>query len=327
MRARAGGLTEFEKLRGCLGCWNTRNCSARPLPRPSLSDHHPAPALHPALPTPAVDVPEAGDAEPLSRRQLVERRLARAGQLAALYEAELWGLLEELRLRHAQFVAEGRSLHKQASQQQQQQQQRQQQQQQQQGQERAGGRGGGAEPPAKQARRQAQQGSGEAAGAGEAFEGPGAGLRALWQQQQQQAAGGALQAAEGPQQHGQHQQGGAPPAQPRFEDLEALLLSGGAAGLPPVDEAALVEHRSRFVRHLELLGRLEQGALAATCRELDGLGGLAVLCGRAQRYVLRRPCASLGRASGSRGKVRRWGQLPWGDGRFGQCWRRPGVVS
>lgn len=400
-----------------------------------------------------MDVPEPSAEEPLTRRQLLQRRLARTEQLAALYETELWALLEELRLRHQQFTAQPeRSVWKQ-------------QQKQQQGEdvEMAEAAGAAAEPqqkPAvKQSKKQPQQQqqqqpqaakveAEEPAEAGpEAAADPGTGLRALWEEQQrrleeerraqqpqqeaaaqdvkqpqegagqqqqpQQKAGKkgdkAAAAADGKKQQkvstaaskaagkppkegkgdepknqqqqkeegkpGKKQQkggdkkapaaaagkqaadkGGKPaavlpkeaavaakeepkaagqggalaaaaqqqpaaqgkmapqppaelPAEPllpqlRFEDVEALVLSEAAASLAPVDEGALVAQRARFVQRLELLGRLEQGALAATCRELDAVGGLAVLCGHRARYVLRRPCVAIGRSSGSQGKVR-----------------------
>ncbi|PSC69736.1 UDP-galactose transporter 2 [Micractinium conductrix] len=315
----------------------------------------------------------AGGEPVLSRRQLLERRLARSRQLSQLYESELWGLLEELRLRHAQFAAlPGLSLWKEG------------------GTSGAGGeavaKGEAAEAEegeeraprptkrqkqklAKQARQGKQPAKAATAAAPAAAEAdkeqskeesgeqqqaadgaPGALLRALWERQQQTAQppaeqqqqpekqgkqAGKAAAAKGkpgkqakgsPKEQQQpagkaHRKSSAvaaepaaggpaeaappqpPPPLPRFEDVEQLLLSGDAAGLPPVNEAALVVARASFVRRLGLLGRLEQSALAATCRELDSLGGLALLCGRRRRYVLRRGVIALGRCTDSQGKV------------------------
>ena len=383
--------------------------------------------LHPPCCVHAEELPAAAGEEPLSRRQLLERRLAHTDQLAALYEGELWALAEELRLRHTQFVAQRgeQAVWK-------------------------GGEGGtpaGSEAQQQQrtyedtemadaddqpaAQQQQQAESAAKPSAGEESAAPGAALRALWQERQQvqQGAGDAAQQDEQeqgseqdvkqPQQGaGLQQAGGKPegkagkkgakaaaagdkaaakrggqaagkegsgkaakavgkqeaaqdkqqadaegaskqtakqtaakqasvkdapisdsagqqpaaagqpgqegaaaagapaepaapavqlpplPPQPRFEDIEALVLSGAAAGLPPVDEAALVEARARFVRRLDLLGRLEQSALSAAARQLDVLGGLALLCGRRCRYILRRSAVAIGRSSGSQGKVR-----------------------
>lgn len=335
----------------------------------------------------------AGGEPVLSRRQLLERRLARSRQLSQLYESELWGLLEELRLRHAQFAAlPGLSLWKEG------------------GTSGAGGeavaKGEAAEAEegeeraprptkrqkqklAKQARQGKQPAKAATAAAPAAAEAdkeqskeesgeqqqaadgaPGALLRALWERQQQTAQppaeqqqqpekqgkqAGKAAAAKGkpgkqakgsPKEQQQpagkaHRKSSAvaaepaaggpaeaappqpPPPLPRFEDVEQLLLSGDAAGLPPVNEAALVVARASFVRRLGLLGRLEQSALAATCRELDSLGGLALLCGRRRRYVLRRGVIALGRCTDSQGKVRVGGWWDGGsDGRVWWCRRR-----
>lgn len=43
--------------------------------------------------------------------------------------------------------------------------------------------------------------------------------------------------------------------------------------------------------------------LGALCRELDAHGALAVLCGRARRYLLRRTAVLLGRNTESQGRV------------------------
>ena len=50
-------------------------------------------------------------------------------------------------------------------------------------------------------------------------------------------------------------------------------------------------------------GRLEQGSLGATCRELDRFGALGALCGRRGRYLLRKAAVLLGRGTESQGKV------------------------
>jgi hypothetical protein len=96
-----------------------------------------------------------------------------------------------------------------------------------------------------------------------------------------------------------------PAAIPHFDEVEALVLGGAAAaaGCPPVDQAALLAQRQTFVRQLNLIGRLEQSALGATCRQLDTLGGLAVLCGRRRRFVVRRAAVAIGRCTLSQGKV------------------------
>lgn len=373
---------------------------------------HPAhnPAPHPP-PTPTPNLyhaegrAEPAGEEPLTRRQLLQRRLARTEQLAGLYHSEMWALLEELRLRHKQFAAQqGCSVWKEAGA----------------GQgpaavpraspqageegeeEEAAGQharkrqkdGQGPQAAAKAAAalnsgggdegQQQQQhtpssgssaGTGEGKGPGSPGE-PGCALRALWErrqrgeqppaeggqqaegedkqqvqptrrgrqgkaaarkepaekkrtrrQEQQEAAqtaagkaGGdravgappssrqeAEQPAEtqGAQQAPQAQLPPPPPLLPRFEEVEELLLNGAAAGLPPPDEAALLAARSRFVRRLSLLGRLEQSSLAGACRELDSVGGLALLCGRRRRFVLRRGAVTLGRSTESVGKVRR----------------------
>lgn len=393
-------------------------------PWPALTLPHPPCFFH------AEELPAAADEEPLSLRQLLERRLAHTDQLAALYEGELWALAEELRLRHTQFAAQrgeqtvwksGEAGTPAGSEAQQQQQQM----------DEDTEMADADDQPAAQ-RQQQQKDSATKPLAGEESVAPGAALRALWQERQwlQQGAGDAAhqdeqqqgieQDVKQPQQGaGKQQAGGKPegkagkkgakaaaagdkaaakrsgqaagkegggkaakaegkqeavqdkqqagaegaskqpakqtagakqasgkdvpasdsagqqpaaagqpgqegaaaggtpaepaapavqlpplPPQPRFEDIEALVLSGAAAGLPPVDEAALVEARARFVRRLDLLGRLEQSALSAAARQLDALGGLALLCGRRCRYILRRSAVAIGRSSGSQGKVR-----------------------
>jgi hypothetical protein len=257
-----------------------------------------------------VDTPPPSE-EPLSRRQLLERRLAAVDRLSAIYEDELWQLFDELRLRHAQFSAlPGASVWK------------------------RGGRSGGGEDAAQdvqmadasaaegdcpqgsstvdslrelwQQRRAERQAAAAAAPPAKQQAGreEAAGERVASSQQQQQQQREEQQQTDKEQQQEERQQAGAPPPPPRFEDVEALLLSGGAAALPPPDPDGLLEARQGFVRRLALVGRLEQGALGALCRELDALGGLALLAGRRARFVLRRAAVALGRCTESRGKVR-----------------------
>lgn len=389
-----------------------------PLPHPQQQL---PPSIYPSTSLPAEGAPESGE-ESLTRRQLLERRLARAEQLSQLYRAELWALLEELRLRHAQFVAqpglsvwkEGGGGSKRAQQepagpaaspqgegqegagaQQQQPSKRQKQ---------AGGGRAAAKAAAAAGGDEDQQQQEEAASPGplskdeaEPSGDPGSLLRALWERRQrgeqppsedgqpggekedkgkaqqgrrgrqgkaasrkeppgrrctrlqeqqeaaQAAAGKAAEAgansvpqgagaeagnqaaAREKQQAAQQPPPPPPPLLPRFEEVEELLLGSAAAALPPPDEAALLAARQRFVQRLALLGRLEQSSLAGTCRELDSLGGLALLCGRRRRFVLRRAAVTLGRCTDSAGMVREGaeGQQVAGLGVGFACQRAP----
>eukprot|EP00887_Chlorella_sp_A99_P001053 scaffold14.g1053.t1 len=270
-----------------------------------------------------VDTPQPSG-ETLSRRQVLERRLAAVDRLAGLYEKELWGLFEELRLRAAQFAAQpGVSLLAGLPGGQQQQQ----------GQapgEQEGQRAAADAPSvrelwqrrqaAKQTEQQQQKQQGEA----------------VEQEQQGQAAAqgqegqqGKASAAAGGKQQGAA--GAAPPAVaalavaapaaltpeaarlPTFEEVEAALLEagppGGMAPPPPTAEQQLQQQKADFLRHLSLVGLLEQGSLASLCRhvrraaELDSHGALAALVGRANRYLLRKAAVVLGRGTESKGAV------------------------
>lgn len=91
-------------------------------------------------------------------------------------------------------------------------------------------------------------------------------------------------------------------AGPSFEDLERLILA-----LPPLDPPAqktkrsdLITKRQLYLKRINLLGRLEASALAATGREMDARGAVAVLCGANNRYFMSKTAVLLGRVVPSR---------------------------
>lgn len=93
-------------------------------------------------------------------------------------------------------------------------------------------------------------------------------------------------------------------AVPLYETIEDMVLSLhqiSSTELPCTQ--ALVMKRNIFLQHLDVIGRLEQSALATVCREMDEHGALASLAGRCNRFLIKKTALLLGRETEGRGKV------------------------
>jgi hypothetical protein len=93
-------------------------------------------------------------------------------------------------------------------------------------------------------------------------------------------------------------------AVPLYETIEDMVLSLhqiSSTELPCTQ--ALVMKRNTFLQHLDMIGRLEQSALATVCREMDEHGALASLAGRCNRFLIKKTALLLGRETEGRGKV------------------------
>lgn len=261
----------------------------------------------------------------MPRASVLRRRLECVERLAGLYEQQLWALLDELRLRHAQFLRQpGMSLLAMESPSAERQQQ-QRHQQQVDGQPSSMRELWQRHMAASLGQEQEQE-----EGEDELQQPPGA---HQWQQQQQQLeqqgddCALAVAAADTPALPGTPAATSSlPPAAlapeaaalPLFEELESLLvqLPAEAAAPPggePALEASLRERKAELWRALELTGALEQGCLASLARELDRHGAMAALVGRANRWLLRQGVVVLGRSTGE------WRQRRCGQGGRRRC--------
>ena len=227
--------------------------------------------------------------EPLSRQQVLQRRLGAVEDLAGLYESEIWALLEELSIRHQQFLQQpgGHSVLQAPAV----------------GEAPAAAGAAEAGGEAHQAQRQRQHAQQKALGVRERWQQQLASQQQQEQRQQQQhsgsskpppATGAAGAAQEGAAARPQAQTAAAgagaalPPALlapeaaslPTFEAVERMLLQLNS---PPLAAATAVETPSRleqqlqlrkaeFVQRLQLVGRLEQASLAGLCRWASGAG-------------------------------------------------------
>ncbi|KAK9811223.1 hypothetical protein WJX72_000233 [[Myrmecia] bisecta] len=210
-------------------------------------------------------------ADTMTEEELVQRRLAHVQQLYKLYKVQHWSALEELRTRHQHFY----QTHQRT----------------------------GWKDPSVVAVEPAQKGS------------PARSLRSILRSRPatRRAAGGPFAS---PQLQGYREkklcdlsdleaalQGeGSDEEAFTFSDAEEAVLELDPEGTC-ADKELLAGWRCAFRTRLTQIARLEQSASAASARDLDSQSALAALCGRKNRFLIRRTSVTLGRTTETHGQV------------------------